>query len=54
MTTVEDIQSRFEAAREAFEIKPGQPTKNYITRIEETAGEILYAIRYDVEKGRTT
>ena len=47
MTSVDDVRARFDAARETFEVKEGQPTEAYVTKIQETIGGILFAVRYD-------
>ena len=46
MTSVEDIRTRFDAARETFEVEEGQPTEAYVTNLEETLGGILFSVRY--------
>ena len=52
MTSEDECHARFDAAREAFEVEEGQPTENYITKIVEANGGVLYTLRYDVEKGK--
>ena len=54
MTSVDKCRARFDAAREAFGIQEGQPTptENYITMIVKTVGEVLFTLRYGVEKGK--
>ena len=52
MTNVDEVSTRFDAARDSFEIEDGQPTEAYITRLEETIGGILFSIRYDAENAK--
>ena len=52
MTSVEEIRVRFDVVRKNFAIEEGQPTENYITKIVEDLGGILFTIRYDSEKGK--
>ena len=52
MTSVGECRTRFDAAREAFEVEEGQPTENYITKVVEAICGFLCTLRYDVEKGR--
>ena len=52
MASVDECRARFDAAREAFEVQEDQPTENYITMIVKTVGEVLFTLRYGVEKGK--
>ena len=52
MTSVDDVRARFDAAREMFEVKEGQPTEAYVTKIEETIGGILFSVRYDAAEAK--
>ena len=52
MTSVDEYRARFNAAREVFEVQEGQPTENYVTMTVEVIGGFLFALRYDIEKGK--
>ena len=54
MTSVDEYRARFDATREVFEVQEGQPTESYIAMIMEAIGGVIFTLRYDVEKARTT
>ena len=50
MTSVEEIRAQFDAVHKNFEIKEGQPTKNYITKIVEEPSGTIFTICSALEK----
>ena len=52
MTSVEEVCAQFNAMCEKFEVVESQHTKNYITKIVESADGVLFTIRHGSEKGK--